>query len=233
VKSWPSLALGACLLASVACSAPAASGGTAAPTVGAAPSQPAPTAAAPAAAAGQTVRIAFVPDASAASFRVKEQLAGRQLPNDAVGTTRAVSGALVIGADGKLVGDQSRITVDMSSLQTDAERRDNFIKRNVLQTEQFPRAEFVPTQIEGLAQPLPTSGEARFRLIGDLTVRGVTTPVTWEVAAQASGQEVNGTATTTVTFQQFGMTPPRVGPVLSVEDELQLQLDFRASRATV
>jgi polyisoprenoid-binding protein YceI len=212
-----------------------------APAATPSPAPPGPSTAAPtsvpatqaAPATGAPVRIAFVPDASEASFRVKEQLAGRQLPNDAVGKTRAVSGALVIGPDGRLVGDQSRVMVDMNSLQTDESRRDNFIKRNVLQTEQYPRAEFVPKQIEGLTQPLPTSGETRFTMTGDLTVRGVTTPVTWEVTAQANGPEVNGTATTTVTFQQFGMTPPKVGPVLSVDDELQLQLDFRASRAAV
>jgi polyisoprenoid-binding protein YceI len=179
------------------------------------------------------VRIAFLPDASEASFRVKEQLAGRQLPNDAVGKTRAVAGALVIASDGQLVGEQSKVTVDMNSLQSDESRRDSFIKRNVLQTERFPQAEFVPKQIEGLAQPLPSSGQVSFKLSGDLTVRGVTRPVTWEVDARASGAEVGGTATTKVSFEQFGLTPPRVGPVLSVEDELHLQLDFKATRATV
>ncbi|HEY3109950.1 MAG TPA: YceI family protein [Chloroflexota bacterium] len=228
-KIWPSLALGATLLASVACGGAPAATPTAGPS--AVPTAAATPAAAPA--SGTSVRIAFLPDASEASFRVKEQLAGRQLPTDAVGKTKAVTGTLVIGSDGRLLGEQSKVMVDMNSLQSDESRRDNFIKRNVLQTERFPQAEFVPRQIEGLAQPLPTDGATRFKLSGDLTVRGVTTPVTWDVTAQASGQEVNGTATTRVTFEQFGLTPPRVGPVLSVENELRLQLDFKATRATV
>jgi polyisoprenoid-binding protein YceI len=173
---------------------------------------------------------AIVAEASEARYRVTEQLAGRSLPNDAVGTTKAVAGAIVIGADGAVVAEQSKITVDLSKLESDSGQRDNFVKRNTLQVSQFPNATFVPTKVEGLSRPLPTSGEVRFTLSGDLTVRGVTKPVTWDVVAQAGAQQVSGTATTTVTFQDFGMTPPKVGPVLGVEDQLTLEMDFRANR---
>ena len=128
------------------------------------------------------------------------------------------------------IGEKSTITVDLTSLASDSGQRDNFVKRNTLEVSQFPKATFVPTRVEGLSQPLPTSGEVRFKLVGDLTVRGVTQPVTWDVVAQAAPQQVSGKATTTVTFQQFGMTPPKVGPVLGVEDDLTLEMDFSAQR---
>jgi polyisoprenoid-binding protein YceI len=186
----------------------------------------APATAAPTAAS----TFAIVAEASEARYRVTEQLAGRSLPNDAVGTTKAVTGAIVLGPDGSLVPGQSKVTVDLSKLESDSGQRDNFIKRNTLQVSEHPNAVFVPTKVEGLPRPLPTSGEARFTLTGDLTVRGVTKPVTWDVVATASGQQVNGTATTKVTFQEFGMTAPKVGPVLGVEDQLTLEMDFRAQR---
>ena len=175
-------------------------------------------------------RFAIVAEATEARYRVQEQLAGANLPNDAVGSTDAIDGTIVIGQDGKVVPGQSKITVDLTKLTSDSSRRDNFIKQNTLQVGQYPTAEFVPTAVEGLTQPLPTSGEVSFRLLGDLTVRGVTKPVAWDVKAQAGAREVAGTATTTVTFQDFGMTPPRVGPVLSVEDQLTLEMDFRVER---
>jgi hypothetical protein len=37
-------------------------------------------------------------------------------------------------------------------------------------------------------------------------------------------------ATTRLTLTDFGMTPPRVGPVLSIEDEARLELDLRLNR---
>ena len=216
------VAFGAACADGSARATPVAGGPTQAPAVGAT--------SAPTKAAAAASTFAIVAEASEARYRVTEQLAGRSLPNDAVGVTKAVSGAIVLGPDGAVVPAASKVTVDLSKLESESGQRDNFVKRNTLQVSRFPNAEFVPTRIEGLPQPLPSSVEVRFKMTGDLTVRGVTKPVTWDVVAQASGQQVSGTATTTVTFQEFGMTPPKVGPVLGVEDELTLEMDFRAQR---
>jgi len=42
----------------------------------------------------------------------------------------------------------------------------------------------------------------------------------------SSDDSRTGTATTSITFTDFGMTLPRVGPVLSTEDKVTLELDF-------
>ena len=110
-------------------------------------------------------------------------------------------------------------------------RRDNYIQRNTLEAHRFPAAEFVPTETRGLPAPPPTAGEATFQLLGDLTVHGVTRPVVWEVTARVAGDEVTGTATTHVRITDFNMTPPRAGPVLSIEDGLTLEVDFRLTRS--
>ena len=75
--------------------------------------------------------------------------------------------------------------------------------------------------------PLPASGSFTFTLTGDLTVHGVTRPTTWRVTAEARGGGFSGTASTRVTFADFGMTPPRVMVVLSVADTIGLEYDFR------
>jgi polyisoprenoid-binding protein YceI len=132
--------------------------------------------------------------------------------------------------DGTLLADESKITVDLSSLQSDESRRDSFIKGATLQTSQFPTAVFVPREVQGLPTPLPTSGQATFQLLGDLTVHGVTQPVDWQGTAQFDNASVSGAASTAVKLTQFGMTPPKAGPVLSIEDQLTLELTFTASR---
>jgi polyisoprenoid-binding protein YceI/Na+-translocating ferredoxin:NAD+ oxidoreductase RnfD subunit len=206
-----------------------------APTAAPSPTiaSPAPTEAASAkpTAAGD-LRLTLLPEGSQASYHAHEQLVGRSLPNEAVGTTPAVSGNIILASDGAVVADQSAITVDLRSLHSDENRRDNFIQRNTLQTAQFPTAVFVPRAVEGLPLPLPTEGEASFRLSGDLTVHGVTRPVTWQATAQFNGQDVTGSATTNVQLSDFEMTQPKAGPVVSVEDGLGLQLDFHAVRAS-
>ncbi len=201
---------------------------TAAPTLVAQPTAaPQPTTAA---ATGQGVRLVLDSNNSQASYRAREQLLGRNLPSDAVGTTKGVKGQIMLGAGGEPVPEQSQITVDLTTLQSDERRRDTFIKSDTLQTNRFPSATFVAKDIEGLPVPLPTSGDATFQLSGDLTVHGVTRPVTWQVTATFAGAAVNGSATTTVHISDFGMTPPKAGPVLSIEDQLTLEMNFSASR---
>ncbi len=178
-----------------------------------------------------SVRLVVDPNASQASYHAHEQLAGHTLPSEAVGTTHGVNGTIVLGPDGSPITDQSQITVDLSALQSDESRRDNYIKSNTLETNQFPTATFVLRQVQGLATPLPTSGSATLQLLGDLTVHGVTRAATWQVAAQFGDAGISGDATTTVNISDFGMTPPKAGPVLSIEDAVTLELALTANRA--
>jgi polyisoprenoid-binding protein YceI len=181
-------------------------------------------------AAGE-LRFVFEPDASQARYRAREQFVGAQLLNDAVGTTTAVSGQIVVDAAHNVVRDASRVTVDLRSLQSDQRQRDQFIQQNPLQTNQFPTAEFVPTEARGLPATLPASGTLTFQLAGDLTMRGVTRPAVWDVQAQMNGGAASGTATTRVTLADFGMEKPRVARILSIDDTIVLELDFRVATA--
>lgn len=172
-----------------------------------------------------------VPQESTATFRVREQLAGVQFPNDAVGTTGMVSGQLVLREDGTVVSESSKVVVDLRDLKTDDNRRDNFIKSNTLQTNRFPTAEFVPVSLEGAPSPLPAAGEHTFRMIGRLTIRGVTRDQTWDVTARREGNAITGTAKTSFRFGDFNMTQPRVPLVLSIVDDIRVEIDLVARQA--
>ena len=184
---------------------------------------------APAAKAAGELRLTLDPAATKARFRVKEQFANQTVMNEAVGETDKVTGQLVIDSTGKVNRDQSKFTVDMASLKTDQAQRDNFIKRGTLAVSQFPTAQFVPTEIKGLASPLPTSGDVQFQLVGDMTVHGVTKPVTWDVTGKIEGQSLTGQAKTAFKFGDFGMEAPRVPILAAVEDNIRLELDFKAN----
>ncbi len=201
------------------------------PTAASAVTGPTPNAQQDTVASG-TLAFRLVPESSEARYRVREQLLGRSLPNDAVGSTRAVEGQIVFAADGAIVSEQSRFSVDLRTLQSDEARRDNYIKRNTLEVDRYPTAEFRPRAAIGLPWPLPENGSFAFQLEGDLTVHGVTKLVTWEVRATVDGDRLTGTATTNVTFDDFAMTPPRVPIVLSLEETIVLELDFTVERVS-
>lgn len=189
-----------------------------------------PTAAASTSAAAAAVVFRVVPDQSEARYRVREQLAALQFPSDAVGRTKAISGTVAFAADGSIVSSASKLTVDLTTLQSNEQRRDNFIKSNTLEVSRYPTAEFVPREARGLPWPLPASGEATFQLVGDMTIHGTTRPVTWDVTAKFAGDQVTGTATTSFKFGDFNMQVPRVAVVLSVEDNIRLEVDFTFAR---
>jgi polyisoprenoid-binding protein YceI len=178
----------------------------------------------------EATRVELIVGSSEARYHAQEVLVARGA-NEAVGRTRNVSGAIQVEADGAIAADQSRIMVDLTSLQSDSNTRDNYIKRNTLRVAEFPNAVFVVTSAPGLPVPLPTSGSATFELVGDLTVHGVTRPATWQTTATFADREVTGTATTTVLMSDFGMTAPRVAAVVSIEDSVRLEMDVKASVA--
>ena len=172
------------------------------------------------------LRLVVAAEGNEARFRVREQLARIDFPSDAVGRTSNMTGTLVLEADGTVVRDSSRFTIDLATLVSDAERRDNYIRRRTLVTDTFPTAVLVPTELRGLTFPL-ADGEHTFQLVGDLTVRNVTRPTTWAVTARVTDGVVAGQATTSFTFADFEMTKPRVASVLSVQDDIRLEYDFR------
>lgn len=161
-----------------------------------------------------------------ARYRVREQLAGFDLPNDAVGVTRSVSGTLRLDENGRLIANGSRFVVDLRQLASDRERRDRYLQRRTLRTDTFPTATLVPTAVHGLTS-LPGTGSASFEVVGDLTIRGVTRPTTWKVTASFDGEVIAGTAATAFNFNAFSLDVPRVRSVLSIEDNIRLEYDFR------
>ena len=170
-----------------------------------------------------------VTEGSKALYRINEQLARRDLPNDAVGTTSDVEGQIVFSDDGTVDAEQSKITVGVRSLRSDSDRRDSYIQRNSLESNQYPEVTIAVAEIRGLSWPLPTSGDASFEMIGDLTIRDQTRQVTWETTATFTDGGVEGLAKTVVTFEQYEMTKPRVAIVLSVVDEIRLEINFVAT----
>lgn len=184
----------------------------------------------PATSSQSSTRYSVVPDGTQADYRVREQLVRLSAPSDAVGKTSDVTGNIMITSDGTIDPQQSKLVVNLTSLHSDSGMRDRFIQGNTLETDQFPDAIFVPTAIQGLSTPLPASGQQSFKLLGNLTVHGVTKPVTFDVTAQAKGNDVTGQATTSFTFEDFGMTPPKAGAVLSVVDNVKLEVTVHLSK---
>jgi hypothetical protein len=66
-----------------------------------------------------------------------------------------------------------------------------------------------------------------------MTVYGKTEEVTWNVVATFSPQQVAGRAITTFTFEKFGIPKPSLARLMSVDDNINLELELRLRRSAM
>ncbi len=179
---------------------------------------------------GEALRFVLSPAGSAARYRVRERLVGKDLPNDAVGETKGLTGAISIDSSGKVIRQASKFVVDAETFVSDQRRRDGYVRGRLLESDTYPEVVLIPTAVSGIALPLPTSGSRSFEMSGDLTVRGVTRPMVWKGTAQFQDGRVTGSAATSFTFDDIQMEQPRLPVLLSVADTIRLEIDFNLVR---
>lgn len=166
-------------------------------------------------------------ETSEARYTVEEELA-RQGTNEAIGTTNAVIGTILIDADGTPL-PCSRFDVDLRTLQTDEAKRDARVQE-ALETGTYPVATFIVTDVQ-LASDLKEDEPTDVTLVGNLDLHGVSQQVIWTGSVTKAGDSLSGTATTTVSFDAYGITKPVIGPVMSIADTLTLEVDLVANAA--
>lgn len=158
-----------------------------------------------------------------AGIRIQEELASIG-STTAVGRTGDVSGTVVIDATTVTSAD---IEVDVTTITTNESRRDNKVQQ-ALETSQFPTATFSLTQPIELGPDAANGDAVSVTGVGDLTVHGVTQAVEIPIEAKLVGDTIVMTASTEITFSDYGVTVPESPIVLSVDDvgvlELQLLL---------
>jgi polyisoprenoid-binding protein YceI len=73
----------------------------------------------------------------------------------------------------------------------------------------------------------------KFTLAGDLTLRDITQPVSFEVTVTAEAPDrISGEATATVQRKDFALTIPSVPQVAGVSEDVLLEFSFTAQRSS-
>jgi polyisoprenoid-binding protein YceI len=188
-------------------------------------------AAAPSGAAGSARTFTIVPEQTEASYQVQEKFLNRDLPNMALGKTNAVTGELQVSLDGKPSGKITKISVDLRTLTSDQSRRDSRIRTQWLESEKYPFAEFTSTDVQGIPDSYTEGQEVSFKLTGDMKIRDVTKPVTFDVKGKLEGDTITGSATSKILMKDFGFDPPNVAGMLTVEDGVTVTINFTAKEA--
>ena len=178
--------------------------------------------------AGATVfRIA--PEESEVRFVIHETLLGQ--PNDVIGRTDQVAADILLNPDNPAQTTVCTVRVNARTLVTDNEFRNRAIRGQILQSaqDQFEFATFVPTAVEGLPNNIAVGDTVTFQITGDLTVRDIVQPVTFDVTATlASETQLEGSAVATIQRGDYNLTIPNAPGVADVAEDVRLEIDFVA-----
>ena len=162
-------------------------------------------------------------------YRAQEELVGVG-GVEAVGRTPDIDGSITVAGTQITAGE---LTADLTTLRSDQSMRDGQLGRQGVETDQFPTATFVLTQPIELgaipAEGTPITAEA----VGDLTLHGVTKSVTIPLNAVWQGDVIGVSGSLTFPWGDFGMTQPSSMRVVSLADEvtMELQVFFRHDAA--
>ncbi|HYM50359.1 MAG TPA: YceI family protein [Candidatus Limnocylindrales bacterium] len=126
------------------------------------------------------------------------------------------------------------VVLDAASIHTGVEARDNHLRSadGHFDVANFPEITFKSTRVEG-------KSPERFKVYGDLTIRGITRPVVLEATFGGQGKDAWGnprvsfSAETTLNRKDFGLTwnaPLEAGGWL-LGDEVKIELEVEATPA--
>jgi polyisoprenoid-binding protein YceI len=163
-------------------------------------------------------------DRTYVGYRVVEELASIGT-NTVVGRTPGVSGRLEIAGTQMVMVD---ILADFTRLESDSSARDSSLRNQSLETDTFPEATFVSSEPIDLGE-VPANGETiTVDAVGELTLRGVTNPITVPLEATLVGNTIVVVGRASVAFADFDIATPTAALVVSVDDvgELEFQLFF-------
>lgn len=164
---------------------------------------------------------------STARFLIDEVLRGE--PQTVVGQTNQVAGFIAVDPDDFDNTEVGTVRINARTLVTDDSRRNRMLNNRILHTDQFEFIEFTPTTLEGLPDEVAIGEPFTFNSTGDLTIRDVTRPVTFEVmVTPVSETRLEATAAATVQHADYDLVIPSVPFVADVSDEVHLEIDFVA-----
>lgn len=142
-----------------------------------------------------------------------------------------VRGAVVLD-EADLARSSAEITIGVASVDTREPQRDAHLRSaDFFDAETHPTIEFRSTAVQG------ASPDA-FRLTGDLTIHGVTRPVTLDVTTEGrtrdpwGGERAGFTATTRIKRSDFGLTWNQLLETggVTVSDDVKISLDVQLVR---
>ncbi len=113
----------------------------------------------------------------------------------------------------------------MTAISSNESRRDDRVQ-DALETGEFPTATFVLTAPIDLGGAVNSGAATTVDAAGDLTIHGVTTPVTLPLEAQLVNGTIVVVGSLDIALSTYGVEAPSAPIVVSVSDDAQIELQL-------
>ena len=170
---------------------------------------------------------------SLAGYRVREQLANLPAESDAVGRTDQVTGSIALESSGGTTTlTEGSIKVDTTTITSDESRRDNRLRSEGLQTDQYPTATFTLTQPVEIPAAALAGTASDVTLVGDLELHGVKNSVSIPAQAQFVNGTISVAGSLSFPLSDFDITAPNIGGfIVSIADSGTLEFLVNFTKA--
>jgi len=176
---------------------------------------------------GRTETFSIVPEESILTYTVTQVLlneGGRT--EQVVGRTRQLAGQFTLNYDDPRASGFGMITANLNTLTSNNPERDAALRANWLEFARFPLAYFLVREVRNFPSDFQPAKPLDFQLIGDLTLKDVTRPATWDTTAALYLDRLKGTATTRINLADFGIPLPVVPGLIEVTDGVTVTLEY-------
>lgn len=165
---------------------------------------------------------------SVVSYEVEERLGGGS--GVATGTTETVAGDIVINTASPVESRIGEIVVNVEMFDSDSSLRDKRLRHDYLESTHWPFARFAVTEIGGLDVDFADGETYPVSLVGDLTVKDITSQETFTGAVTVTESSVSAEVSAVVLSSTYGVGPINVARLAHTEDEVTLTFDLVADR---
>lgn len=160
-------------------------------------------------------------------YRIDEQFAAGAVNKTAVGRTPSVTGSISVAGS---KATTATFEADMTVLKSDDGRRDSALRSRAIQSSTFPKSTFALTQPIDFGALPKIGAEIATKAVGTLTLHGVAKEISLDLTARWSGDRIDIVGKAPISLTDFGIEPPTVTGMLTVQDHGTLEVQLHLAR---
>jgi polyisoprenoid-binding protein YceI len=169
----------------------------------------------------------IVQEESEVRFIIGEILFGE--PKTVIGTNQEFAAQILVDFDNPQNSAVGVVQINARSFATDNGTRDGAINNRILNSATFEFITFVPSSYIGLPAEGAVGDNFEFQVVGDLTIRDITTEVTFDVVfTLVSADRIEGSVNGNIAREAYDLQIPNVSQVAGVDEIVRLEMDFVA-----